>query len=124
MENNQKTPKKFIIPDNQLRRLIPPGRDCIICDTIVVEGKPVRFFYRVMPERFNDSGWRFYCGTETELYLKDPEKHGVYDLNIAANYSPEIMRFFDDPPYTAYQLDQTRGAWVDVSVSIDWTAMK
>lgn len=115
--------KRYIIPDDQLRQLIPPGKTCRISDAILVQGKPLRRFYRIMPEHFTDSGWRFIATTESDEYLARSELFGVYDLNIAANYCPEVIGFFEAPPYSAYEYDPESNKWFDVTLSTDFSVL-
>lgn len=114
--------KNFIIPAEDIKQLYSGEGLCIIPDTILVEGKPLRHFYRIMPSHRQDSGWRFFCGTETDTYLSIPKYNGLYELNIIANYFPEIIQYLDSPPYTAYELSDD-GHWVDVTLSTDWTEL-
>ena len=113
--------KKYLIPPEKLRPLATGYGLCMAPDTILVSGLPVQSMYRVMPSRRQDSGWRFFAGTETPEYLSNPRYNGIYDVNVIANYCPEIIDKLDSPPYTAYEY--VGGAWVDVSLSTDWMSM-
>lgn len=113
--------KKYIIPPENIKPLISGYGLCMVPDTILVTGLPVQMFYRVMPSHRQDSGWRFVAGTETPEYLSNPLYSGLYDLNIMANYNPELIPFFDSPPYSAYELID--GEWTDVSRVTDWAEM-
>lgn len=115
--------KRFIIPDEKLRLFVHGKGTCHIPDSILVYGKKITYFYRVMPEHHTDSGWRFRAGDETEEYLSRPELNGIYDLNIAANYCPSVIPFLDSPPYSAFQFDHSRRKWVDVTISTDWSRL-
>ena len=111
--------KKYKIPPNEIRPVAMGYGMCIVPDTILVDGLPVRAMYRVMPEHRQDSGWRFFSGTETPEYLADMNVNGLYDVNIVANYCPYIVENLDSPPYSAYEIND-KGTWTDVSISIDW----
>ncbi len=116
--------KKFIIPDEQIRPIMSGRGTCRIPDTLLVMGRELTTFYRVMPVNYSDSGWRFLSGTESDEYLSRPEFYGIYDLNIAANYFPSIVPLLDSPPYSAYCLDKERGKWADISLSMKWTELE
>lgn len=116
--------KQFIIPDDQIKRIISGMGTCRIPDTLLVMGRELSTFYRVMPTTYSDSGWRFLSGTETEEYLSRPELCGTYDLNIAANYFPSVIPLLDSPPYSAYCLDKERNKWADISLSMKWTELE
>ena len=57
--------------------------------------------------------------TGAEVARKILDLNGLYDVNIVANYCPNIVPNLDSPPYSAYELTDD-GIWVDVSVSTDW----
>lgn len=114
--------KKFIIPPEDIRPLAVGYGECVIPDTVLVSGMPIVRICRVMPERLKDSGWRFLAGIETAEYMSDRCRCGVYDVNVAANYCPEIIEFLDAIPYTAFE-KAANGRWYDVSLSTDWTKL-
>lgn len=111
--------KNFRIPPENIRPIANGYGMCLIPDTILVTGLPVRLMYRVMPQYRQDSGWRFFAGTETAEYLSNRRLNGIYDVNIIANYCPEVIENLNAPPYSAYEMADD-GRWVDVSVSTDW----
>lgn len=113
--------KKYLIPPEQIKPIAMGYGLCVVPDTILVSGMPVLTMYRVMPSRRQDSGWRFLAGTETAEYLANPAYNGIYDVNVVANYCPNIVEKLDSPPYSAYEL--VNGIWVDVSLSTDWMSV-
>ena len=103
--------------------MMAPGYGaCIISDTVTVGGLPIRYMYRVMPERRQDSGWRFFSGLESVEYLSGTDFMGVYDVNIAANYTPDIIDLLNSPPYSAYEKSPDN-QWIDVSLHTDWQSL-
>jgi len=78
---------------------------CVASDMITVLGKPVGYMVREPTTRPGDSGWTFTAGFETQRYMDDVSKHGVYDVNTIANYSPDIIPFLDAPPRSAFIRD-------------------
>ena len=114
--------KKYKIPAEEIKPLAQGYGYCLIPDTVIVSGLPIRFMYRVMPERRQDSGWRFFSGIESDMYMNFADYHGIYDVNIAANYTPEIMEKLDSPPYSAF-LMAADGEWADVSLTTDWAEL-
>ena len=113
--------KKYRIPAEQIQPLAVGLGMCLAPDTILVQGLPVKTMYRVMPCRRQDSGWRFLAGCETPAYLADSRVNGIYDVNVVANYSPNIIENLGAPPYSAYEM--TEYGWADVSISTDWTTL-
>lgn len=114
--------KKYLIPPEQLKPLATGIGMCMAPDTILVSGMQVKMMYRVMPTVRVDSGWRFLAGCETAEYLANPKYNGIYDVNVVANYFPEIIKYLDSPPYSAYERTDD-GFWADVSLSTDWLTL-
>jgi tetratricopeptide (TPR) repeat protein len=99
--------KQFAIPQEELRPLYegdgPQG--CIATDRIVVDGSPVGYCWREEPDPGDeawDSGWRFTAGDESDAYMDDPDRSGVYALNTICNYDPDVIPLLDSEPGTAW----------------------
>jgi tetratricopeptide (TPR) repeat protein len=99
--------KRFAIPREELKEIYqgdgPQG--CIATDRIVVDGAPVGYCYREEPDSGDeawDSGWRFTAGDESDAYMDDPDRSGVYALNTICNYDPEVIPLLDSEPGTAW----------------------
>ena len=59
--------------------------------------------YREEPDNEHDSGWRFMSGFESDDYMGDASKHGIYDVNTIANYDSSIIPFLEAPPGSAFE---------------------
>lgn len=99
--------KRFAIPREELKEIYqgdgPQG--CIATDRIVVDGAPVGYCYREEPDSGDetwDSGWRFTAGDESDAYMDDPDRSGVYALNTICNYDPDVIPLLDSEPGTAW----------------------
>jgi len=106
--------KKLKIPADQIRELIIPIGACFASDRILVDGAKVGYMYREPADFDVDSGWRFLAGDETEEYLETPEHHGIYDVNVIANYDEEIIPLLDSPEYSEYERDPKTGEFEEV----------
>lgn len=95
--------KLFKIAERDIKPLAPGRGGCFATDLITVEGRKVCYMYREMPDSADDSGWRFFAGTESPEYLEDPGHTGVYDVNTIANYDPAIIPLLDSPPGSAFE---------------------
>ena len=100
-------PKRFAIPVEDLKELYqgegPQG--CVASDRILVDGARVGYCYRVTPDAGDetwDSGWRFVAGDESDAYMDDPDRSGIYALNTLCNYDPDIIPLLDSEPGTAW----------------------
>jgi hypothetical protein len=83
--------KTFKIPSEDIQILIAGMGGCYASDKILVDGEPIGYMYREETEDDWDSGWRFLSGTESDDYVNDPDKVGIYDVNIVANYDRGIL---------------------------------
>lgn len=99
--------KRFAIPREELKEIYqgdgPQG--CIATDRIVVDGQPVGYCWREEPDSGDeawDSGWRFTAGDESDAYMDDPDRSGVYALNTICNYDPDVIPLLDSEPGTAW----------------------
>ncbi|WP_302536862.1 DUF2185 domain-containing protein, partial [Clostridium phoceensis] len=83
---------------------------CFATDRILVDGCRVGYCYREEPEERDenwDSGWRFTAGDESDSYMDDPGRSGIYHLNTLCNYDPDIIPLLDSEPGTAWCRDQS-----------------
>jgi len=62
--------------------------------------------YRETPNNNMDSGWRFFEGTEDDIYTNDANNIGIYKLNTICNYDPDIIPFLKAKFGTAYIRDK------------------
>lgn len=90
--------KKFHRQAAEIRLLIPDLGFGLATDRIMVDGARVGVMYREEPEEEGDSGWFFLHGDESQAYLDDAKKCGLYSLNTLANYDPAIIAFLSYPP--------------------------
>src|SRR5215813_4129016 len=97
------TEKKFALPDGQIKPLAKNRGGCLATDMITVEGRKVGYMYREEPCNYQDSGWVFTAGQESQGYMDDADNHGIYDVNTIANYDPAILPFLDAPAGTAFE---------------------
>jgi hypothetical protein len=95
--------KRFRIPGEQIRQLIPKMGGCYASDKILVDGEPVGYMYRQQPEKDWDSGWCFMSGTEDQAYADDPNHWAIYEVNTVANYDLAIIPYLQSEFPRAYE---------------------
>ena len=95
--------KQFKIPSDKLKPLAEGRGGCFATDMITVEGLKVGYMYREKPDFEQDSGWRFFSGTESAEYLDDVAHTTVYDVNTIANYDPAIIPLLDSAVGSAFE---------------------
>jgi hypothetical protein len=89
--------KQFALRADQIKPLATGRGGAIASDRITVDGKLVGYMYRSAPRNPQDSGWAFLAGDESDTYMADSSRHGIYDVNTIANYDPSIIPFLDAP---------------------------
>jgi hypothetical protein len=112
---DMKQDKKFYKSADQIKPLAQGHGGCIASDEIPVRGRRVGYMYREQPHNGLDSGWRFLAGDESDEYMDDPDKHGVYDVNTIANYDAEIIPYLEAPIGAAFARDPETGEFVLLS---------
>jgi hypothetical protein len=104
--------KKFALQGNQIKRLAPGLGYCIATDMIMVDGCKVGIMFRQEPHEPGDSGWVFLAGRESQEYMDDAAKMGVYDVNTVANYDPEIIPYLGAPAGSEFERENGAGTLV------------
>ena len=85
--------KKFKIPGDQIRQLIPNMGGCFATDRITVDGLKVGYMFRDLPDKDVLSGWTFMAGDESQDYADNSGNWAIYDLNMICNYDPAIIPY-------------------------------
>jgi hypothetical protein len=96
--------KEFFLSREQIKQLVAANLGgCFITDRVTVDGMKIGYMYREEPDRAEDSGWRFFSGDEAQDYIDDLSHTGVYAVNTAANYDPDIIPYLDTPAPCAFE---------------------
>ncbi|MCK5441447.1 MAG: DUF2185 domain-containing protein [Maribacter sp.] len=89
--------KIFKLKPEEIIELIPKLGGCYATDKITVDGIKVGYMYREESSYRNDSGWRFFSGSESQEYVDDASNTAIYDVNTIANYDKTIMPYLNSP---------------------------
>ena len=89
--------KNYKLQNDDIKKIIELNGGCIATDRITVEGMKIGYMYRENPTYENDSGWRFFEGTEDELYTNNPDNFSIFDLNTICNYDKSIIPYLNKP---------------------------
>jgi hypothetical protein len=100
-----KRKREFYLSPDQIRPLAVNLGGCFATDRITYDGAPVGYMYREKADFDGDSGWRFLSGDESDEYLGDAANLHIYDVNIIANYSPDIIPHLGAPVGSAFLRD-------------------
>lgn len=94
--------KPFKLSAEEIQPLATGRGGAIATDRITVQGRPVGFMYRSAAEYEWDSGWTFTAGDESDAYMDNPGNFASYDVNVIANYDPDIIPLLDAPVGSAF----------------------
>lgn len=97
------TEKKFKLNEEDIKELVKPMGYCFASDKITVNGEPVGYMYREIPMEKEDSGWRFFSGTEEEEYIDDENNVDAFEVNVIANFDKAIIPYLNAPFDTDFQ---------------------
>jgi hypothetical protein len=93
----------------EFQDLISNGKTCYASRKITDDKMKVGYMYRDEPEDEDDSGWRFYSGTESEDYVENVDNFMLYDLNTVANIDRSILPLLKKPVGTEWEKDTETG---------------
>ena len=108
------TLKTFKLAADQIKPVAVGYGSCLATDRITVDGYAVGYCYREDPDTPEDSGWRFFCGDESQEYTDDPDNLALYDVNTIANYDPDITGLLEAPTGSMFERDDS-GRFVPVA---------
>lgn len=63
----------------------------------------IRYMYREMPDNPQDSGWRFFSGTESDEYVNNPDNIGIYDISTVVRFCADIIPYLNSPYGSEYE---------------------
>jgi hypothetical protein len=75
----------------------------IASNRVAVERQPVLYMYREPPGSDDDSGWRFFAGTEDQAYADDPHNFALYNCSTIVDIDPSIRPYLDHPSGCAFE---------------------
>ncbi len=87
----------------EFKDLITTGKTGFASDKITVDGEKIGYMYREDPEDEDDSGWRFYSGTEDDEFVANEDNVMIFDLNTIANYDNAIIPYLKKPIGTEWE---------------------
>lgn len=83
---------------NKFANALSAALERAIASKTVTEAKqPVGFAYREAPVFENDSGWRFFSGSESDEYTAEAENFTVCAVNEIIERNPALNELMDEP---------------------------
>ena len=77
---------------------------------LVNEKLPVRFMYREKGSG-DDSGWRFFSGTEDQAYTDNPDNIGIYDIKTIIAIDKTITPYLESIEGSAFERPEGLGTF-------------
>lgn len=76
----------------------------VLATRMLVENKrKVRYMYREAAFNPNDSGWRFFCGSEDDEYVNDPDNIAVYDIDSILEIDGSVLPYLSCSAGVAFE---------------------
>ena len=80
---------------------------CLVTDKISEEGCKIGYMYREGSyNMFDDSGWRFFEGSEDEEYMSNPENSTAYTLEDVIKMDESILPYLDSEEGSSFYKDE------------------
>ena len=80
---------------------------CIASKLITEKKLKVGYLYREQPSsNFNDSGWRFFAGSEDEDFCNNPDNFGIYNIETIVSNNKELKEILLMPIGTRLELNK------------------
>lgn len=110
---NPNNKKYWLTYESQILTDWSDGPYCYASDSIMVDGKPIGYCYRVEPDETDtlgwDSGWRFFAADDDEEYRKNPKNIGNFELNTLCNVDSLILPLLRAPYGSAFRKKEGAG---------------
>lgn len=107
--------KPYKLSKQEIQPLATGHGLCMVSDLITVEGHPVGYMYRDEPEDAEDSGWRFFTGSESDKYIDNAKNFSLLDVNIVANCDPLIIPLLNSPVGAAFDKGEGSDEFFDAN---------
>lgn len=94
----------FKLRPEEIKHLTDIKGGCLASNKITIDGEKVGYAYREEPDNSfpNDSGWRFFAGTEDDDYTNSPDNFNVFELNTVCNYDNTILPILESKIGSSY----------------------
>lgn len=108
---------RTLIPKDDPRWLDIGEKVALVSNKCMEEGGCVRWLYREIPDREEDSGWRMFEGTESEEYNNDSTNIRAVIIYFLLDKDPSLITPLKSAIGTAYERENIKGRWIEVK---DW----
>lgn len=87
----------FLLKPEEIKQLTDIKGGCLASNKITVDGEKIGYAYREQPDTDfpNDSGWRFFAGTEDDNYTRNSDNFNIFELNTICNYDRAVQSILE-----------------------------
>lgn len=89
----------------------------LVSRKVLEDGQEVRWMYRVTADRDDDSGWRLFCGDETDEYANDVSNVRICSVGWLVDRDPTLLPAIRGDVGSAFERASGSEPWVAVR---DW----
>jgi len=90
----------------------------LVSEMCFQDGEFVRFLYREDSDREEDSGWRMFCGTESDEYAGDSNNIRIVNVAYLLDLDPTLLTPLKGQVGAVFERDTLKSDWQEVK---DWT---
>jgi hypothetical protein len=92
--------------------------EAFVSNMCLEEGNAVRFLYRELPDRKQDSGWRMFSGHEPEGYVDDPSNLSLVMVDLLLDKDPTLLEPLKGSVGEAFEREDQGSPWKKIT---DWS---
>lgn len=91
------------------------GSLAFLSKKVLGEGLPILYVYRLEPESPEDSGWRFFSGTEDEAFATNPDNWAIVSLAGVLEQDTSLHELMEFVPGNTFSREEVGGDWTHYS---------
>jgi len=92
--------------------------EAFVSNMCLEKGNAVRFLYRELPDRKQDSGWRMFSGHEPEGYVDDPSNLSLVMVGLLLDKDPTLLEPLKGSVGEAFEREDQGSPWKKIT---DWS---
>lgn len=103
------TPERVKLMQELHERWTEFSRGAVVSTRVFEPSESVRYLYRELPSRDDDSGWRVFAGNEDDEYVNDADHVRIVQLQELVDRDPALGDLFLSPVGSAFERDSAGG---------------
>lgn len=84
------------------------------------DGNTIRWIYREIGDREEDSGWRIFAGDEDDKYNNDSKNIAIINIYYLLNKDPSLLVPLKSEVGSAFERENIQTPWIEIK---DWNTV-